>query len=339
MEIWRANFNSIARLNFGHYPTPVEELPRLRVALGDKAPRIFIKRDDFTGPGFGGNKVRKLEYVLAKAEADGAEVLITCGGVKSNHARITAALCAKLGLRSILVLNSAAVMYEGSTPASLRMDQLFGAEVIHVGNREERAATVEAIAERIRKEGKKVAVVPLGGSVPLGALGFVRGVEELKRQLVAMNLEIDYIFHSSSSGGTQAGIVAGCQLLDWLKVKDIGVSPDDPADSISADVGRIIRGVGQLLGVELQEDATVLDEYTGEGYGIPSPEGDEAIKLLARTEGIVLDPVYTAKAMAAMIDWIRQGKLNETHNVLFWHTGGQLALFYVPEGSAVSPRA
>jgi L-cysteate sulfo-lyase len=335
MEIWKANFNSIPRLNFGHYPTPVEELPRLRGALGDKAPRIFIKRDDYTGPGFGGNKVRKLEYVLAKAGADGAEVLITCGGVKSNHARITAALCAKLGLRSILVLNSAAVMYEGLTPASLNVDQLFGAEVIHVGNRDERTATVEAVAERIRNEGKKVAVVPLGGSVPLGALGFVRGVEELKRQLDAMNVEIDYIFHSSSSGGTQAGIVAGCQLLDWHGVKDIGVSPDDPADSIAADVGRIIRGVGELLGVELQEDATVLDEYTGEGYGIPSPEGDEAIKLLAQTEGIVLDPVYTAKAMAAMIDWIGQGKLNESDNVLFWHTGGQLALFYVPEGSSL----
>jgi D-cysteine desulfhydrase family pyridoxal phosphate-dependent enzyme len=333
METWRANFNSIPRLNFGHYPTPVEELSRLRKALGDKAPRIFIKRDDYTGPGFGGNKVRKLEYVLAKAEADDAEVLITCGGIKSNHARKTATLCAKLGLRCILVLNSAAVMYEGLTPASLSVDQLFGAEVIRVGNREERTAAVEAVAERIRSEGKKVAVVPLGGSIRLGALGFVRGVEELKRQLDAMNVEIDYIFHSSSSGGTQAGIVAGCQLLDWPNVKDIDISPDDPADSISADIGRIIRGVGELLGVELQEDATVLDEYTGEGYGIPSPEGDEAIKLLAQTEGIVLDPVYTAKAMAAMIDWIRQGKLNESDNLLFWHTGGQLALFYVPEGA------
>jgi L-cysteate sulfo-lyase len=335
MEIWRANFNTIPRLNFGYYPTPVEELSRLRKALGDKAPRIFIKRDDYTGPGFGGNKVRKLEYLLAKAEADGAEVLITCGGVKSNHARITAALCAKLGLRSILVLNSAAVMYEGLTPASLSVDPLFGAEVIRVGNREERTATVEAVAERIRSEGKKIAVVPLGGSVPLGALGFVRGVEELKRQLDVMNVEINHIFHSSSSGGTQAGIVAGCHLLDWQNVKDIGVSPDDPADSISADVGRIIRGVGELLGVELQEDATVLDEYTGAGYGIPSPEGDEAIRLLAQTEGIVLDPVYTAKAMAAMIDWIRQGKLNESDNVLFWHTGGQLALFYVPDWNTV----
>jgi D-cysteine desulfhydrase family pyridoxal phosphate-dependent enzyme len=338
MEIGKANFNSIPRLNFGHYPTPLEELSRLRRALGGKAPRIFIKRDDFTGPGFGGNKVRKLEYVLAQAEADAAEVLITCGGVKSNHARITAALCAKLGLRCILVLNSAAVMYEGLTPASLSVDHLFGAEVIRVGNREERTATVEAVAQRIRGEGKNVTVVPLGGSVPLGALGFVRGVEELKRQLEAMNVEIDYIFHSSSSGGTQAGIVAGCQLFDWQNVKDIGVSPDDPADSISADIGRIIRGVGELLGVELQENATVLDEYRGAGYGIPSPEGDEAIRLLARTEGIVLDPVYTAKAMAAMIDWIVQGKLNESDNVLFWHTGGQLALFYVPDRSTVGVR-
>jgi L-cysteate sulfo-lyase len=332
MRISIRNFNSIPRLNFGNYPTPVEELPRLRRMLGSKAPRIFIKRDDYTGPGFGGNKVRKLEYILAMAEADGADLLITCGGIKSNHARITAALCAKLGLRCILVLNSAAVMYEGLTPASLSVDQLFGAEIIRVDNREERTATVEAVAERIRSEGKKVAVIPLGGSVPLGALGFVRGVDELKRQLNTINVEIDYIFHSSSSGGTQAGIVAGCQLFNWPKVIDIGVSPDDPKDSISADIGQIIHGIGNLLGVELQENATVLDEYTGEGYGIPSQEGDEAIRLLAQTEGIVLDPVYTAKAMAAMIDWIRQGKLSKSDNVLFWHTGGQLALFYVPEG-------
>ena len=324
-------FSAIPHLNYGVYPTPIEEAPRFRAALGHDAPRVFIKRDDYTGPGFGGNKVRKLEYVLAKAVADGAEVAITSGGVKSNHARVTAAMCAKLGIRCILVLNPSAVTPpDGLDPASITVDGLFGAEVIRVSNREERATTVESIAEKLRGEGKNVAIIPIGASVPLGAMGFVRAVEETKAQLDAMNTRIDYIFHSSSSGGTQAGIVAGCQLFDWREVKVIGVSPDDPSSSISEEVGKIIHGVGETLGAQLSEDVTVLDEYVGAGYGILSQQGYQALDLLAWTEGIILDPVYTSKAMAALIDWVRKGKLTENDNVMFWHTGGQLALFYAP---------
>lgn len=322
-------FRAIPHLNFGHYPTPIEEAPRLRKSLGKKAPRIFIKRDDYTGPGFGGNKVRKLEYVLAKAVADGAEVVITSGGVKSNHARVTAAMCARLGLRCVLVLNPASVMYEGLTPASLAVDEMFGAEIVRVNNRDERAPAVETIAEKLRGQGRNVAVIPIGASIPLGALGFARAVEETMAQLDAMNTRIDYVFHSSSSGGTQAGIVAGRQLFDW-NVKVVGVSPDDPSASISEEVGKIIRGVGEMLGARLSEEVTVLDEYVGAGYGVPSAQGAEAIDLLARTEGVALDPVYTAKAMAALIDWVRKGRLTENDKVLFWHTGGQLALFYAP---------
>ncbi len=324
-------FSAIPHLNYGVYPTPIEEAPRFRQALGRNAPRIFIKRDDLTGPGFGGNKVRKLEYVMAKAVADGAEVAITIGGVKSNHARVTAAMCARLGLRCILVLNSAAVSHEGLNPASLAIDQLFGAEIVRVSNREERATMVESIAEKLRSEGKNVAVIPLGASIPIGAMGFVRAVRETKSQLEAMKTRIDYVFHSSSSGGTQAGLIAGRQIFDWPPVKIIGVSADDPSASISEVVGKIIRGAGEMLGAQLSEDVTVVDEYTGAGYGVPSAQGDEATELLARTEGVILDPVYTAKAMAALIDWVRKGKLTENDNVLFWHTGGQLALFYVPE--------
>jgi D-cysteine desulfhydrase family pyridoxal phosphate-dependent enzyme len=326
-----ARFDAVPRLNYGNYPTPIEEASRFREALGHGAPRVFIKRDDYTGPGFGGNKVRKLEYVLAKAVADGAEVSITSGGVKSNHARVTAAMCARLGLRCVLVLNSAAVTHEGLKPASLVVDELFGAEVVRVSKREERATMVESVAERLRGEGKNVAVIPIGASIPLGALGFVRAVQETKVRLEEMNTRIDYIFHSSSSGGTQAGIVAGCQLFGWQGVKVVGVSPDDPSASISEEVGKIIRGVGDMLGAQLSEDVTVLDEYIGAGYGVPSAQGDEAIEMLARTEGVILDPVYTAKAMAALIDWVRKGKLTENDNVVFWHTGGQLALFYAPE--------
>src|SRR5262245_16845597 len=331
IELAIERFNAIPRLNCGLYPTPIEEASRFREALGRNAPRVFIKRDDYTGPGFGGNKVRKLEYVLARAVADGAEVVITSGGVKSNHARVTAAMCARLGLRCVLVLNSAAVTHEGLKPASLAVDELFGAEVVRVESREERATTVESVAEKLRGEGKKVAVIPIGASTPLGALGFVRAVEETKAQTEAMNTRIDYIFHSSSSGGTQAGIVAGRQLFDWRETQVVGVSPDDTSASISEEVGKIIRGVGDMLGAQLSEDVTVLDEYVGAGYGVPSAQGDEAIELLARTAGLILDPVYTAKAMAALIEWARKGKLTENDNVMFWHTGGQLALFYVPE--------
>lgn len=327
-----ARLAAIPKLNFGYYPTPIEALPRLRQALGENAPRIFIKRDDYTGPGFGGNKVRKLEYVLAQAVADGAEIVITCGGLKSNHCRVTAAMCARLGLRCILVLNEPTQPYT-LTPASLKVDEMLGAEIHRVQSRDERKTMMAAIAEKLRGEGKKAVVIPLGASIPLGAIGFVRAVEETTAQLSAMNLRMDYVFHSSSSGGTQAGLVAGHQLFNLVENQIIGVSADDSSASISAEVAGIIRGVGELLGAEFDESATVLDEYFGAGYGLDTPESLAAINLLARTEGLFLDPVYTAKAMAALVDWIRQGKFSTDDNVLFWHTGGQLALFYAANGS------
>lgn len=328
---------AIRRLNYGSYPTPIEELPRLREALAQTAksvPRLLIKRDDYTGPGFGGNKVRKLEYFLAQAVADGAEVAITIGGEKSNHARVTAALCARLGLRCILVLNAASPSSASALkPASVYVDEMLGAEIHRVGSREARAPTMKAIAEKLRDEGRRVVEVPIGASVPIGALGYVRAVEETAAQLAAMNTHVDYIFHSCSSGGTQAGIVAGCQLFDLHDTRVIGVSPDDPAVSISVEVARIIVGVGKLLDLpagSVRTDVTVLDDFIGPGYGLDSPESVAALKLLARTEGIFLDPVYTAKAMAALIDWVRRGKLTEQDTVLFWHTGGQMAMFYTP---------
>jgi D-cysteine desulfhydrase len=332
-----AQLTAVPRLNCGCYPTPIEELPRLREALaqtGGRGPHLLIKRDDYTGPGFGGNKVRKLEYVLARAAADGAEVAITVGGEKSNHARVTAALCARLGLRCILVLNAAPSAAESKLkPASFYIDEMLGAEIHLVASREERAATMQAIADNLQREGKRVAEIPLGASVPLGALGYVRAVEETVAQLQSIGARVDYIFHSSSSGGTQAGILAGCQLFGLENARVIGVSPDDPSASISAEVARIINGIGELLGLPvgaLRDDVTVLDEFIGPGYGIDSPESVSALKLLARTEGIFLDPVYTAKAMAALLAWIRQGKLTAQDTVLFWHTGGQMAMFYTP---------
>lgn len=326
------SLSRIPRLNLGYYPTPVDELPRFRDALAQDAnasrvPRILIKRDDLTGPGFGGNKVRKLEYVLSKALAERAEVVITVGGLRSNHARITAALCARLGIKCVLVLNGA-LEEHGYRPASIALEELYGAEVRIVAAREDRDPTMRAVAEEFRIAGKRVFEVPLGASIPLGALGYVAAFHELVSQL-GPDTQISEIVHASSSGGTQAGLIAGCS-MSGSKTKITGVSPDNPADEIAAEVTSILNGMRELVSIPRAEDSLrveINDEFIGPGYGIASTEGDEATTLLARSEGIVLDPVYTAKAMAALISWIRSGRYSTDETVLFWHTGGQMALF------------
>ncbi|MFN7948799.1 MAG: D-cysteine desulfhydrase family protein [Blastocatellia bacterium] len=340
-----SRLNLTPRLNYGFYPTPIEELTRLRQALrarNGECPRILVKRDDYTGAGFGGNKVRKLEYVLAQAVAEGAQVAITMGGEKSNHARVTAMLCARLGLRCILVLNRAAqqTVSPRLSPASFFIDQMVGAEIHLVSSREERMTRVSELYAQLKQNGEQVVIVPLGASVPLGALGFVRAMQEAAGQLAALKASPGYLFHASSSGGTQAGLIAGCHLTGLTELKVIGVSPDDPAQSIAASVAEIVNGVYSLLETDAPplraSQVSVLDEYIGPGYGLDTAASIEAIQLLARTEGMLLDPVYTAKAMAALLDWIRTGKLTEDDTVLFWHTGGQLAHFYAPQpGSEV----
>lgn len=324
----------IPHLACGNYPTPLLEMTRLRAHLGG-GPRLFIKHDDQTGPGFGGNKVRKLEYLLAQALIDNVEVVITTGGEQSNHARITAMLAARLGLRAVLVLNRAnlapavAGKFEHRRPASASLGELYGAEIHHVATREDRVPTMQAIANELRFAGKCVLEVPLGASVPLGALGYVRGVQELANQLRSFDVIPTHIFHASSSGGTQAGIVVGTKLAG-MNVKVLGVSPDEPASLIEAEVVRIAEGVKVLL--ELEEGFEnsafeVLDQFIGPGYGVPSDESRAAIALVAKAEGVLLDPTYTSKAMAGLLAWIRDGRLTERDTVLFWHTGGQVALF------------
>jgi len=318
----------IPHLDCGHYPTPLVELRRLRNHLG-RGPRLFIKQDDLTGPVFGGNKVRKLEYVLAKALADEAEVVITIGSEQSNHARITATLAARFGLRTILVLSPAASSGSGLKAASLGVGELFGAEIRLVESREERLATMQSIANELRFAGKRVVEIPLGASIPLGALGYVRAAQELASQLEQDASRLTHIFHASSSGGTQAGLVVGTRLAG-SRARVIGVSPDDPAQSIATEVSKIIAGVESLLEIgdaSGPNKVQVLDGFVGPGYGIPSDESKEALELLAKVEGVLLDPVYTAKAMAALLAWIDEGRLTEDDTVVFWHTGGQLALF------------
>jgi len=303
-------------------PTPVEPLPRLLQALGG-GPRLFIKRDDAIPFGFGGNKVRKLALVAARAVEDGADTLITAGGVQSNHARATAAAAAKLGMRAVLVAN-------GSAPdrltANALLDDLLGAQVVYVPSREARTPMMLEIAERLENEGRRPFVIPIGASTPLGALGFALAMAELAEQMPP-----DVIVHSTSSGGTQAGLVAGCRLLG-LPSRVVGISADDSSSSLQMQVGGIIAGVADLL----EADPAVLasgtaievdDRFVGDGYGIPTDQSREAIGLAARTEAIFLDPTYTAKAMAGLIAYVREQRFQEGQTVLFWHTGGQVGLF------------
>lgn len=319
-------FRETGRLPLGHWPTPLQEMPRLRAELGC-APRLWIKHDDWSGPGFGGNKVRKLEYYLGKAAAQGYDTVITCGGVRSNHCRVTAALAAQAGFECHLVLNGAG----SGNEASYWTSELCGARIVRVREREERAPAMNEIASRLRAQGRRPMVIPLGASTALGALGFVRAAEELSMQCAAAGFRPEWIVHSTSSGGTQAGLLAGLRLQGLENVGVMGISADDPSASIGETVQTIVAEIELKLAApacSLQAPIHVDDRFVGGGYGIPTPESEAALGLLARTEGVVLDPVYSAKAMAGMLRLIDQPPLSAAGNVIFWHTGGALALFH-----------
>jgi 1-aminocyclopropane-1-carboxylate deaminase/D-cysteine desulfhydrase-like pyridoxal-dependent ACC family enzyme len=285
---------------------------------------LLVKRDDAIPFGFGGNKVRKLQLVAAQALAAGADTLVTCGGVQSNHARATAATAARLGLACVIIANG---VRPPRLTGNLLLDDLLGAEVEYVSSRMERDAGMERAAKRLRGEGRVPCVIPLGASTPRGAMGYARAVGEMMRQIPAP----DVIVHACSSGGTQAGLLAGCA-LNGLTTRVIGVSADDPAGEVADRVSQIIIGLGQQLGVDGEELAATLpievdDSFVGEGYGLASDASREAQRLAARTEALFVDHTYTAKALAALIAYTRDGRLGEGQTVLFWHTGGQVGLF------------
>jgi D-cysteine desulfhydrase family pyridoxal phosphate-dependent enzyme len=305
-------------------PTPLQPMTRLAAALGSDCPRLFVKRDDLLSFAFGGNKVRKLQAIAAEARAAGADTLITCGGVQSNHARVTAAAGAVLGLRVVLVLN-------GAPPPRLTgnvlLDSLFGAELHYVASPDQRAPRMEEIAADLRNQGRRPFVVPLGASTPTGALGFARGVAEV----AAAGVKPDIIVHATSSGGTQAGLMGGCALFG-LRARVIGMSADAPAGSIEPIVLELLRSMAERLGAApnslgADRPVEVDDRFTGDGYGIPTTASIEALELVARTEGIVLDPVYTAKAMAGLLARIRAEEFAADQRILFWHTGGVPGVF------------
>ncbi len=265
-----------------------------------------------------------MQLVAADALKAGADTLITSGGIQSNHARVTAAAAAKLGLRCILVVN-------GSQPDRLTgnalLDHLLGAEVRYVDDRSWRAPAMQAAAEELKSIGRKPYIIPIGASTPLGACGFVGAAAELRAQLDAPP---HIIVHSTSSGGTQAGLIAGCaSAMPGTKI--IGISADESSASLCSTVEVLLHGIPELLGMLNGAFAgaaiDVDDRFVGGGYGVPTDESREAIELLARTEAIFLDPTYTAKAMAGLIARVRAGEFRDDQTVLFWHTGGQVGLF------------
>jgi D-cysteine desulfhydrase family pyridoxal phosphate-dependent enzyme len=309
---------SLPRLRFAHLPTPVEPLAGVSTAL--KVPNLLVKRDDQTGLAFGGNKTRKLELLVAEARANGAHTLITTGAVQSNHCRQTAAAAARFGFDCILVL-------AGEKPAqisgNLLLDQLFGAEVIWAAPSRREQALQEAF-NAAWEAGRRPYLVPYGGSSATGAAAYALALQELLGQ----GHRPDWIVFASSSGGTQAGLVVGASLFGF-QGKILGISVDQPAEELQARVAQLATETVDFLGEKVRyapEEILVNDEYLGQGYGILGSPEREAIQLFARKDGLLLDPVYTGRAAAGLIDLARKDYF-KGDSVLFWHTGGTPALF------------
>jgi D-cysteine desulfhydrase family pyridoxal phosphate-dependent enzyme len=311
---------NIPRVHFAHLPTRVEELPRLTAHLN--GPRLLVKRDDQTGLAFGGNKTRKLEFLIAEALEQGARTLITGGALQSNHCRQTAAAAAHFGLDCILVLN-------GEMPdqpsANLLLDQLFGAELVTIADRALRDQTLQQTYDKAIADGRKPYLVTYGGSSPTGALGYTYAMKEFMEQGVTA----DWIVFGTSSGGTHAGLVLG-QRLFGFQGKVLGISIDEPEEWLKTRVSTLASDASEKMGKRIDfgpVDVLASEEYCRAGYGVLTDAEREAVKLFAKYEGLLLDPVYTGRAAAGLIDLIRKGFFSQEETVLFWHTGGQPALF------------
>ncbi len=310
---------SIPRIIIAHLPTPIESLSRLSAKLG--GPNLLVKRDDLTGLAFGGNKTRKLEYLLAEAQSHGARTIITAGAVQSNHCRQTAAACAKLGFDCMLVLS-------GEKPAqatgNLMLDHLFNAQLVWT-TFEEREMTLQRTFQEAWEAGKRPYLIPYGGSNATGASAYAFAIKEL----IDQGCQAEWVVFASSSSGTQAGMVAGARLFGF-QGKLLGISVDEPEADLTFKVADLAGNTADLLG-EKQKftpgEIHVSADYLGGGYGVMGEAEMQAIQLFAGTEGLLLDPVYTGRAAAGMIDLIHKGFFKRDETLLFWHTGGTPALF------------
>src|SRR6266699_327167 len=317
---------SLARFPLAQLPTPIEELKSLSRELG--GPELLIKRDDQTGLALGGNKTRKLEFLVGDALAHGADTLVTVGAAQSNHCRQTAAAAAKAGLKCELILN-------GQKPdvpnGNLLLNQLFGATE-HWIDRPQRAAKLRELSEQLRAQGRKPHVIPVGGSNGVGATGYVVAMIELMEQLRVSGQRVDHILFGTSSGGTQAGLELGAKITGFNgKLHGLSIDKNEPEHlEYESEVAQIANECAAYIGSDVrltQAGIKVVYGYLAEGYGVVGNLEREAIRLMARCEGIVLDPVYAGRAFGALVDLIRKKVFRRGETILFWHTGGAPALF------------
>jgi L-cysteate sulfo-lyase len=322
-----------SRKRLAHLPTPLEPMPRLSAHLG--GPRIWIKRDDCTGLSTGGNKTRKLEFLIGDALHKGADLILTQGATQSNHARQTAAAAARFGLACHLLLENRTGKSDAPYRANgnVLLDRLHGATLEERPAGADMNAELEAVAERFRAEGWRPYTIPGGGSNPIGALGYVAAAFELVAQAADTGLVIDRVVHATGSAGTQAGLVTGLKAVNSdIPVLGIGVRvpKHEQEQNVFALAEKTADYIG-LPGIVSRDDVIANCDYVGPGYGLPAPDTLAAIKLVAELEGILLDPVYTGKGMAGLIDLIRKGQLASDKTIVYLHTGGAVALFGYPD--------
>jgi D-cysteine desulfhydrase family pyridoxal phosphate-dependent enzyme len=317
---------ALPRVPLAVLPTPLQRAERLEAALGPGSPRIYVKRDDLTGLAFGGNKARKLEYLVADALAQGATTLISEGAAQSNHARMTAAAAAMTGLRCELVLDA---RHGAEVAGNLLLDHLLGASVHVVPDKAARTARMAELSEELRERGERPYLIPTGGSVPLGAAAYAATVLELMGQLREIGESPRRVYFATGSLGTQAGLVVGARAFS-APFAVYGVAVEHPREVLVAKGVALANDTAELLGLDEEfgnDDIVVDDGFVGEAYGVPTAAGLEAIRLLARTEAILLDPVYSGKAMSALLAHVRAGEFGPDDAVVFLHTGGGPSLF------------
>jgi L-cysteate sulfo-lyase len=320
--------DNLPRVQLAHLPTPIDPLPNLTAYLG--GPELFIKRDDQTGLATGGNKARKLEYLMAQALSAEADTVITAGSTQSNHARQTAAAAARCGLECHLVLYAPDGIPPHQSNGNLLLSDLLGAIIHWTPERAPYADGIAQVEDELLDAGRRPYVIPYGGSNAHGLLGYVAAMREFRAQARGMDPFDTHVF-ASSSGGTQAGMILGAYLAEIAPTsRFLGISVDSSAAELAARVSGLANSAAELLDLDWQLDPAVVlidDDYIGAGYAVVGDQEREAIRLLARHEGILLDPVYTGRAFAGLIDLIRRGEFTTGQRVLFWHTGGTAALF------------